>query len=210
VSDWREILEPTPDCIALDRLGEPLTDAERAHVDGCVRCQTERALFREVLSEESSDDSRAIADELRRRNQNVVAFRPGVARIAYQIAAALAVVIGIALWMQMREPSISGPLGSDLYRSARLEVSGPSGDLAQPPHELRWKAVVHATRYHVAITEIDATSVWSSDTNQTFLALPSDVQSRFAPGKTLQWNVEAFRGNESLAVSETQKIRVTP
>ena len=210
MSDWRDILEPTPDCIAIDDLGGALTESQRTHVDGCARCQSELALFREVMAEESSDDSRWIAEQLGRKPANVVAFRPRIIRFAYPIAAALALVIGLAAWMQMREPAVDAPLGRDIYRSGRLEVVAPRGDLAKPPHELRWKAVAHSTVYRVDLTEIDATRVWSGSTTETFIVLPPDVQSRFAPGKTLQWKVAAFRANELLAVSETETTRVTP
>jgi len=43
----RASLARTPTCIPLERLGEPLTEHEREHVQECARCQTELALREE-------------------------------------------------------------------------------------------------------------------------------------------------------------------
>ena len=207
--DWREVLKATPDCIDVQRFADELTGAEREHLASCVHCQTELALFREMMSEEMTEDSQWIAEQLRRRN-NVVAFRPKAWRVLYAVAAALAVVIGIS-WWQFREPSIDVPLtGTDTYRSARLELIAPIGDIARAPNELRWRSVPNASRYHVRIMEVDATEVWSGDTNEPHVALPPAVIAQFRPGKSLLWEVQAFRGNAVLATSETQNVRVTP
>jgi hypothetical protein len=208
VSDWKDALAPEPECIALDRLDGELDAAQRAHVASCVRCQTELALFREVMQEERSEESEWIARELRRR-RNVVAFRAKTTRILYAVAAAIVLVIGLGWWMQMREPSIEAPLGGQDYRSGRLEVLAPAGDLLQAPNELRWTAVPSTSRYHVRILEVDATEVWSGDTTETHVALPPNVIEQFAPGKSLKWDVQAFRGKQMLASSETQTVRVS-
>jgi hypothetical protein len=214
VSDWKEALAPTPDCLDLARFGGELDAGERAHLDGCARCQAELALFREISRDESSAEEDAaaewIAGELRRRNSNVVPFRPKAWRALYAIAAALVIVIGASTWMQLREPSIDAPIdGPGVYRSARLDVVAPVGELSQAPNELRWTAVPDATRYRVEIVEVDATPLWSAGTRQDRVALPPAVVAQFAPGKSLLWSVKAFRGNEMLASSDTQTVRVS-
>jgi hypothetical protein len=215
VSDWKDALAPSPECIDLARLGEELDAAERAHVETCTRCQSELALFRAVTSEESSAESQWIAEKLQRTAGETPALQPpGRRRSAYQvlyaIAAALVILIGAGTWLQLREASLDVPTGEGMYRSLHVEVVAPSGDLAQAPNEFRWKAVPDATRYDVRILEVDATQIWSRSTTETHVVLPPDVIARFAPGKTLLWSVEAYRGNESLASSETQNVRVTP
>jgi hypothetical protein len=213
VSDWKEMLAPTPDCLDLARLGEELGAAERAHVESCSRCQAELALFHEIAREETTDEeARAaewIAAGLRRKN-NVIAFRPRQWRVLQAIAAVLVLAIGAAFWLQSREPSIDTQVdGPALYRSARIEALAPAGELSQAPNELRWNAVPHASRYHVRIVEVDTTVVWSGDTTEPHVALPPAVITQFAPGKTLLWEVQAFRGKEMLASSETQTVRVS-
>jgi hypothetical protein len=219
--DWQQALAPTPECIDVVRFGEELDGAARTHLESCTRCQAELALYREMQREESTEDEAAagqwIAGELQRRFEgtstatgNVVPFRSKFSRALYAAAAAIVLVIGAAFWMQLREPSIDAPLGDPgLYRSARLDVIAPIGDLAQAPNELRWTAVPNASRYHVRIMEVDATVVWSSDTTEPAVTLPPAVVAQFAPGKSLSWDVQAFRGNEVLASSDTQTVRVT-
>lgn len=212
MSDWKETLAPTPACIDPARIGEPLDAAERAHVESCSRCRAELALFREITSEAATDEeTRAgewIAAELRRRN-NVVAFRPRSWRILSAIAAVLVAAIGAMLWLQHREPSLDLPVdGRGVYRSARLELLAPAGDLAQAPNELRWSAVPNASRYHVRISEVDATVLWSAETTEPHAALPPAVIAQFAPGKSLLWDVQAYRDKELLASSETRTVRV--
>jgi hypothetical protein len=214
---WQDALAPTAECIDITRFGEELDPASRAHLASCPRCQAELALFREFQAEESSDEEAAagrwIAGELQRRLQdsgNVVPFRPKRFQALYAAAAAIVLVLGASYWMQLREPSVDpGIGGSPVYRSARLDVIGPKGDIAQAPNELRWIAVPNASRYHVEISEVDATVVWSGDTTEPHVALPSAVIAQFAPGKTLLWDVQAFRGTEMLASSETQNVRVS-
>jgi hypothetical protein len=214
VSDWRDALAPTPECIPIERIGDELTQGEREHLDSCARCQSELALFRETTREEvTSEEASAaawIAGELRTRN-NVVAFRPKMWRTLYAVAAALVIVLGAAWWMQFREPSIDGQLdGPGTYRSGRLELVAPIGDIATAPNEFRWKPVAKVSRYRVRILEVDATPLWSVDTAEAHVQLPPDVVEQFLPGKTLQWEVRAFRGNEMIASSETQVVRVNP
>jgi hypothetical protein len=209
--DWRDVLQQTPDCIDALRFGEELTPVEHAHVESCVRCQSELALFREMMAVETSPSSQWIAGRLRTSRQSsaagAVGRRPSV---AYAIAAMLVVLVGIAAWMRFDEPSIAIPTGTDVYRSARLEVIAPKDDVAQAPNELRWNGVPGATRYSVRILEVDATQVWSAETIETSVMLPREVSAQFRPGKLLRWSVSAYRNDELLAKSETQNVRVQP
>jgi len=214
--EWQDALAPTAECLDLARLGEELDAASRAHLGSCARCQAELALFQELQRGDSTADEaeagRWIAGELQRRFQdsgNVVPFRAKRVRALYAAAAAIVMVIGAGWWMQMREPSLDLPGGPAVYRGVRLDVIAPAGELAQAPNELRWNAVPNASRYHVQISEVDATVVWSGDTTQPYVALPPAAIEQFAPGKSLSWEVKAFRGNEMLASSETQTVRVS-
>jgi hypothetical protein len=218
MSDWQKELAPTPDCIALENLGNPRTDAELEHVKTCVRCQTELALFGEFNSDDASVDetreSRWIADELHRRldiRSNVKQFQPRRRTWAALAAAAVAVfVIGTGYWMETREPALDPTLGTEnVYRTARLEAQSPIGDLAQAPNELQWTAVPNATAYSVRILEIDRTLLWSTDTPQRRVTIPTEVVAQFAPGKTVLWEVTARRHSDVLASSGTQSFRVT-
>jgi hypothetical protein len=211
VSDWKEALAPTPDCLPLDRLGDALTPDQQAHVAECVRCQTELALHDRMMNEESSPESQWIAGELRRNNKsNVIPFRPRMGRVLSAVAAAIVLLLGAGTWLRMREQAVEVDMTPGTYRSARLELLTPGGDVAQPPNELRWTAVPDATLYRVHLLEVDATEIWSAGTAETHIVLPPQAVAEFKPGKSLRWNVSAYRGNEQLMASQTQMIRVTP
>lgn len=214
---WRQALEPTPDCIAIDRLGDERTEAERAHLATCPRCQTELALFDQFRGDPASADElrdgQWIAAELQRRfaaPSNVKAFRPRFGAFSgLAAAAALVLVIGTAWWLENREPSLDSrtPTGS-VYRSARLEAIAPAGDLPEAPRGLQWTAVPGATSYAVELREVDRTLLWSGSTTHTSIDLPANVIALFLPGKTLLWEVTARRGSQVLAASGIQRFRV--
>lgn len=208
--DWKNALAATPQCIAIERLGDPLSDAEREHVQHCVRCQTEFALYADFNRDEKSAEGEFIANELQRRfaESNVRPFKPRAFRLLYAAAAALVILIGAGVFLQTREPALNPIDGPEIYRGARLEAIAPIGDLAQAPNELRWSPVANASRYRVQIMEVDRTVLWRGESNDSRIAIPSTITVQFAPGKSLLWEVTALRGQEVLASSETQTFRV--
>ena len=215
---WQDALSATPECIDMMRFAEELEPASAAHLETCPRCQAELALYREFEREDASAENAAagqwIAGELRRRFDHparVLPFRSRATRALVAAAAAVLIVAGAGYWLEMREPSIDGALGEGpaVYRNASIEVISPAGDLPAAPNELRWTAVPLASEYRVKILEVDATPVWSAVTSSTRVSLPPTVIAQFAPGKSLSWEVKAFRGDEVLASSETQVVRVS-
>jgi hypothetical protein len=214
---WGSELAPTPDCIAIERLGEERTAPEREHLATCPRCQAELALFDEFRSDSASADEirdgRWIAAELQRRlaqPSNVKQFQPRAHMYRGLAAAAAAViVIGTGYWFENREPSLDTQIsGETIYRTSRLEALAPLGDVAEAPHDLRWTAVAGANGYTVRVLEVDQTLLWSAETPAATIALPADVIARFAPGKTLFWAVTAHRGANVIATSGMQRFRV--
>lgn len=213
---WREELAPTPDCIAIERLGDELTVAEREHLSTCSRCQSEQALFQSFQDEASPDeirDSQWIAAELQRRlapPSNVKPFQPRFRAYRGLAAAAAAVVVfGTAYWMENREPSLDPNLGGgEVYRTSRLEAIAPIGDVSAPPTMLQWTAVPNATSYAVEVLEVDRTVLWRGETPQPNIAIPAEVVARFTPGKTLLWDVTAREGANATASSGMQRFRV--
>lgn len=210
---WRTALAPTPECLEPERLGEELDEQARAHVASCARCSAELALFREFERDDRDVEAgRWIAEELQRRagqTGNVRTFRSRPSRFLYAAAAVVLIAIGASYWIDSREPALDPNAGTNVYRATRIQTIAPNGELAQAPNEMRWTAVPGTTRYHVQILEVDGQPVWSADTTEPRLALPADVAARFAPGKTLLWSVTAYRGNEELAQSDTQNVRVS-
>ena len=214
---WQDQLAPTADCLDLARFGAEMTDVERAHLSSCPRCQAELSLFREFQSEGATPDEVSagqwIASELHRRldaPSNVKPFRSRQRTFSALAAAAVAVlVVGTAFWMENREPSIDPTIRvGNVYRSSRLDVIAPLGDVPDAPRELTWAAVQGATSYAVRILEVDGTTLLNTTTPQQTLVVPANVIAQFAPGKTLLWSVTARRGSEVLASSGTRQFRV--
>ena len=218
MTDWEKELLPSPDCITIERLGDPRTPAELEHVQTCVRCQTELVLFagfnNDNVTADEQREGQWIATELPRRldtPSNVTPFRSR-RRVWNTLAAAAAavIVIGTGYLIENREPALDPQLATEtVYRTARLDVQSPIGDVAQAPNELQWSAVPNATTYSVRILEIDRTLLWSTDTPQPRVAIPADVVAQFAPGKKLLWEVTARRDSDVLASSGTQSFRVS-
>lgn len=214
-------LQSTPDCLDIERLGEPLTEVEQAHLRSCSRCEAEMALWR------SYDDSTPAANEgaavqwvvseLRRRRMPdsvapprrrwlaTLAWRPALALTAVALVAAA----GLLVWDPT--PGIDPlPPGGQTYRTGTVSVIGPRGDLAQPPSELVWEVVEGAVRYEVRLLEIDHTPLWSTSADSTRVTLPRQVVTRIVPGKTLLWSVTAVdQTARSIAESGMQSFRVT-
>ena len=213
-NDWKRELQPTAACIPIERLGEQLTSSESEHLATCPRCQAEMALFSEFENSETTaaeqSDVHAIVETLQPKSNVVsIASRRRSQNRLLAIAAALVIALGIGYVVENREPSINGPVTRDLYRSSRVEVIAPVGDLAAPPAELRWKPVSGADAYEVVVSEVDRTELWRATTNETHIALPDAIVRQIVPGKTLVWEVTAKRTGSAIQSSGAERFRVT-
>lgn len=211
-------------CLSIERLGEPLTAAERAHVDGCARCEAELALWQQFNEAVPAPDEGAavrwITSELRRRLQpartegagarwhkvfQTVSLRPALGLAA---AAALAVVV-ISSVARDPEPAVGETSGEQVYRSAAVRVIAPTGDLDRVPSVLEWTPFPDVSRYDVELLEVDRTRLWRTTTREPRVALPKSVIDKIVPGKTLLWEVAALDGSgKVLGTSGPQRFRV--
>lgn len=216
----KEQLERTESCIALDRLGEEWTAAEREHLAGCSRCEAELALARSFESSAMDDaEADAVGSIVARlqapRPANVVSIserrKATAGRPLLAAAATVFLAIGVTWFVQNRESASDDGAGIDrTYRSLRVEVLAPAGDVAAPPAELRWVPVAGAAAYDVAIVEVDRTTLWSATTRSPRVELPRSVTAKLVPGKTVLWQVTARARGEVLADSGAVKFRVVP
>ncbi len=127
---------------------------------------------------------------------------------ALAAAAVLLLAIGIGI-RQAREPGLDRSAGgADVYRSTRLEVLAPRGDLGTAPVELSWRAVPGASTYAVEVLEVDHNVLWRTTVRATRAPLPATVAAACVPGKTILWRVTARAGATVVADSGTQKFRV--
>ena len=213
--------QPTAECISVEKFGELLTAAERDHIAGCVRCQTEVALcesFNVTTTRRDEEAAvRGIVEDLKRRNQNRDGGRTaaGIAqslswRPLSAIAAALALAVAVGYVARDREPNVAGTGGTaQTYRSAQVQLRSPVGDQSAVPGQLEWIAVPGAAAYEVSVLEVDRTLIWSGSATDSRIALPSLVTVRLVPGKTVLWQVAAKDASGMpLAVSGVRSFRV--
>jgi hypothetical protein len=219
-------VNPTSACIELERLEGALTDAERAHVNSCPRCQTELALLNRFLSSTPAQDEGAavqwIVSEVRRRRatglddrRDVRAVNGLFGRLGWRslgLAAAALLVVIVGYVANDREPPLRDEPSSTVgYRTEQLMVISPVGDVAVAPSELTWAAVPGAARYDVEVLQVDRTRLWQGSSSAPRVALPASVIAQFVPGKGVIWEVTAVNASGvSIAVSGAQRFRVAP
>lgn len=220
---WKLELSATAECVPIERFDDTLTEQERHHIAHCARCEAEFALWEEFRDATPAADEGAavqwIATEVARRRAGnpAVAREPwfrrgwaGVWRLQTLAAAAAVIVIGLTLSQLIvdREPAVVAPT-VDTYRSGRLDVIAPTGDLRVAPREFRWVAVAGAERYDLVVLEVDRTILWRTSTREPRIDLAPAVIAQFVPGKAILWEVTARGSNEAiLAQSGTQRFRV--
>jgi hypothetical protein len=200
----------------MERYAEVLTSEEQHHVQSCVRCQSELALFAELNRDYASADEQKevewVATQLRSRSampgnvRQIQSRRPR--HYALAAAAVLAVVVGAGYWAHDRQPNVLRPVDDQQYRSTMIEGLYPAGDLKAAPTTLRWEPLANASSYAVRIMEVDQRVLWQAETVRPQVTLPAELVAQFVPGKSLLWDVKARRGNNVVATSGTQRFRV--
>ena len=82
----------------------------------------------------------------------------------------------------------------------------PAGDIDGPPLYLKWNPIDQADSYEVKIIDEYLTVVARFDPNpltNDSVRIPEEVRSRFKPGITYIWIVEAFNdAHEKIAEAE--------
>jgi hypothetical protein len=221
-SDWVPSFETGPDCIPLERLDQPVTGPDRQHVDGCARCQTERALWREFSRPTPASDEGAAVEwvvvELRRRFAAAVGrtapaqFRPWLGSWRFAAAAVMFTIgtaAGYVAWD--REPGIRGTQrASQVYRTAGLQAIAPLGDVSAPPQAIEWAPFRDAAVYDIDVFEVNRATLWRGLSSVPRVELPPSLSVQFAPGKTVLWQVKAMSASGVvIADSGTQRFRVS-
>ncbi len=229
---WQQALEPGPSCLAIDRFAGTLTAAEAEHVAGCARCQTERDLFAAYEANEPVEGEGLavewIAAQTKRR---LAASQPGAARPAVAapaaaprttwglpswalMAASVAIIVGGAALLVTPDRGIeTGTGGGEVYRTVRVEVTGPAGEVAEAPTQFVWTAVTGAGQYEVRLSEVDGTELWRVTTSSPAVSVPSEVRARALPAKTLVWQVSA-KDAQGRTIAESGptgfRVRIAP
>lgn len=216
----REAAAETPACLPLERLGEPLSDVEQAHVASCARCQSELALRAEFEDSVTAPDERLavqwIGAELRRRtHQTARAPSWGHARHGRGLlaaAAGLVLVASLGYLAWDREPGLQAPgTTAPIERGGRIDALLPAGDVGRAPEAFSWAPVDGASSYEVTVMEVDRTVLWRESSSVPRVAPPATLKRRLVPGKTMLWTVIARNAaGVVIAESSTARFRVAP
>ena len=150
-----------------------------AHAAGCAECERVLRGLAMLRHEASRFDTGAPGRRWASRRS-----------VALAIAAALTVAVASPLvWMALHNRN-----GASVAREATpdaIETTAPEGTIRRVPIRFEWRQWDGATRYEVRLFSADGTLVWSGSTDDTSLALPSNVA--LAP-RTYYWQVRATRG----------------
>ncbi len=232
---FRDALGPGPDCPpvqALERLLNAGTQAAppaalAQHVEACAHCRTELDLLRSFQSAEVRPDEeravREVTERLRSRSKEIFGgpvaptrqpwWKTWLSPRSYRTATlAFAAAVGIlAVGMQLRHsgPPALGPVtgsGEEVLRSNAIAIVAPAGDLQKAPERIQWRAAAGAVKYVVRLLEVDRTEMWQAETVGNSIALPSGVQARIVPAKTILCQVRAFDASGRM-VAESELVR---
>ena len=229
---WQQALEAGPSCLPLERFAGTLNAADAAHVAGCARCQTERELFAAYEANEpvegeglavewiAAQTKRRLAATLPATAASPAATPAAAPRTTWGlpswalIAASVAILVGGTALLVTPDRRIEpGAGGGDVYRTARVEITGPAGELAEAPTHLVWTAVPGAVQYEVRLSEVDGTELWRVTTSSPAVPVPSEVRARALPAKTLVWQVSA-RDAQGRTIAESGatgfRVRLAP
>lgn len=223
---WRQALDPGPACLAPERLGQPLTAAEQAHVQGCARCQTELEMFAAFEASAPVEGEGLavpwISAETRRRLEaerrpaapaaTPAPSRPGPWRLPLWalMAASIVLAVGGGLLLYTPEPAVDPAApGAPVYRGERIEITTAVGDVDAAPATLAWRAVSGAVGYEVRLLEVDGTELWRFTTSSPAVTVPAEALAAFRPARTLVWRIEAKDASGAvLAGSGDVRMRV--
>lgn len=222
---WKAVLSGGPDCVPIERLAEAeLGTEERAHLDGCARCQAERTLLMEFEAAEPGADEGAVAEWIARETKRRLfpeaepaapsRASGGWFRLpAWAVSVAAVVLLASGAYLVLRSPATrveSGEPGN-VYRAVGVELTSPLGDLDQAPDVLQWRPMQNAASYDVQVLEVDGTEVWRTMSPTTSVVVPEVVRVAARPARTLTWSVAALDANGSrLGQPGTGSFRVRP
>jgi hypothetical protein len=233
----KSTLATTSECLAPEQL-EALLDGRQSnpHLASCPRCQAELAMLKSFESGTPLPDEGAavawISSHLDRQLEAIknpsrgrthaatnaqgswLARTFGLKPLQWALPATAvlaAAIVGIVLLRPPKEPELQANAGgqSTIYRSQEVQVVGPTGDISKLPKQLEWRAFPSARNYRVVVMEVDKSEIWSTETKEVSVEIPSSVRVKMLPGKPILWRVAALdSGGRVLGTSQIQRITI--
>lgn len=159
-----------------------------AHLGNCRDCRREVTSARELLRSKGSN-----------RRYWIV---PG-------LAAAVVAFILLTPSEERSGPELSRVRSATLEGSSSVEVVTPANRQAvsRLPIRFVWHRAADDALYHVTLTDAAGAKMWTGETSDTVLVLPSAISLR--SGRDYLWYVDAVRPNGRSVGSGTQVFRIT-
>lgn len=201
-----------------DKLPGSSREALEVHIAACAECGS---LFAAAARLQEVIDGPApvtLDETTRKKALELVGTRPpgGIRslnffaqryRLAFGVAAALLIVIGVSLFVPEREPSrfrSEEPEGSetlDLFPEDGAQVT---------VHEFKfhWTSLEEGMVYRFTLMGETGAVVWSTDIRDTSLSIPLSVVLQ--PGKTYLWKVESFLADKRTTRSHVYAFTYNP
>jgi len=167
----------------------------RAHLADCAECRMEASAVAGLL------------DEPPARGRWLW---PGVAGL---VAAGIAGILLLGPTLRGGSPtgdSLRAP-GAAAQREAIAMIGVISPDTvaeAEPGIEFRWESLGEGALYRITLTDAGGDPVWTTETYETALALPSDVP--LERGATYLWYVDAILEDARTATTGIRRLTVGP
>uniref|UniRef100_Q01RB9 Zinc-finger domain-containing protein n=1 Tax=Solibacter usitatus (strain Ellin6076) TaxID=234267 RepID=Q01RB9_SOLUE len=226
----RRALKPGADCLSVEKLeiclqdGPARPDLSR-HLESCAHCRAKLDLLRSFYEAPRDSTEADAVRQIEQRLRKPRAIAPPAARSRWQeflqvrwlspIAVAMAGVLIVAAvsleWRRHTAPNLL-PLNAreeSVFRSGKLNVTAPTGDLLVAPTSIRWQAIAGAATYRVRIMEVDHSELWTAATSESSVDLPRQIQAKMVPAKSLLLQVNAFDSSgRQLAESDVVRFRL--
>jgi hypothetical protein len=223
---WRDAVSATADCISMEELHQLLEDTSshvnRArHVDGCPHCQADLALIKNFESPNPNDEEAAavawiVAKLSQTSREAALPFAPPARKNHFWrppyllggVAAALAVVLGVSLFMHYqagRPVPIVEPSALQTMRSASLYLTAPSGSVLQTPSSFQWESLQGARSYSIEVMEVDGSILWSGQAGANVLVVNPDLAKKLQPNRVFIWKVTARDSSGNVVATSNQE-----
>lgn len=116
--------------------------------------------------------------------------RPRQLALAGLVAAAAALVLLVRTGAAPASRSTEDSLLRQGDASVAVVAYAPLGETARTAIRFTWARVAMATTYHLTLSRIDGTTLWSAGTTDTVLALPDSIA--LTPGVRYLWVADAL------------------
>ncbi len=191
------------------------------HAESCPRCAAERMLAESFEQDEMDLSQSEIAGLISKLDTpdagKIAEFPTQPAKksswpVRWAIAASLVLAAGLAFQLiRSQPPALPDAPRIEVTRSTTLELLQPIGEVSSVPEEMQWSALEGAELYRLIVSAVDRATLWELTTGEVKVAIPAEIQTKFLPGVTYSWRVEALESSDAvIGRSESRQFKIRP